>query len=186
MRSEIGKEVRKQFERVFLQNFPMFVRDKTTPLPPGWRLYASSIASDLTFYVMLVLMPRSDGFTADVIWSRCNELPPHIPNSYPTDQPNGDVQLIRLSNFWCDNRTPGQIWNVDKPWSTSSEFGIPTFADPTQEEIANVAPLIEDAVAKLRQFAGPYFAKIASHFGYEFPTSSSGRKGPATLKRPVG
>lgn len=172
MRKEYTKALRKAFDAQMAAVIPDFAVTKPQSkfAFPGERYYCRSIGDKLRLWIALVPNPKAEEFTVEVGWSRLGrfpELPARPPAFVPT------VERVEFSRDEYFTRL-ACLWSKDDYWWSIESFdfcdimgAISQRASPVTPEAARqkVAPMVEDAIAKLRVYGLPYldeFHKIAA------------------------
>jgi len=179
MRSPLGKEVRKLFAAELARRQPSFARvERPKPgIDPKW-VYA--VAPDLSFFIELHMLPRSDEFVVEVGWTDGGEI--GLRDNY---QSRVDTRAkkwgARLSTLVDETDGYKRHWDVTPQLSSEDEMErveaisrgekIPlTPPDPPVEEVLpRVAPLVRDAIDKLEKYALPLFRRVTEERGHKWP-----------------
>jgi hypothetical protein len=180
MRSRLAKSVRKEFESRLKRDLPQFCLVESEPLPPGCRLFRWAMTPGFTAFLFLLISPNDESFTIEVAWSHDGNFPrmfPRIPVDFPAegvarDKPRDGRFRFRLKRLWDPRLDP--FWYI-VPRLVGSEMNerlmnIARGIDdepPTEELLAKVGPLIEEAIGRVVTQAVPYLRNVA-----ESPPSS--------------
>ena len=178
MRKELGKAVREQFARRIAEELPEF---EAVPLKEysrapwnmpasGSRVFRKPHGDDLYFFVVLSQSVKAkDWFMIDVGWN----ISPEYPGSFHRKERHEealalDSYSVRLPDLfrsewkssWQPWWTLGPQYTVQEMTEqlTRGEFGPP----PLEQCMPDVSPQVEHAIQHLRDFALPYFERVAA------------------------
>jgi hypothetical protein len=172
MRKEYGKALRTLFSAKMKQEFSQFdeVKVKSIYFWAGDRAYRWSVTDQL--HCWMVLSPSKkdyDEFNLLIGWSKLGRYP-ELSMVPCADAPSiervefeKDEYLTRLPSLWTNK---DEWWVVNKfhaPASVS-ELQASIKPIPANEAMAAVQPFVEDAVAKIREFAIPYLEEVSRAF----------------------
>lgn len=166
MRSAVGKALRGQFEKRLKQGMPGFTLAKGVEIPPGDRLYQRALGGKLTLYVLLEIHHLEEWFNISLAWSEKNRWPDRLVSLSPDDSPRDGEMRFRLRELW--EKVPiGRWWEIVPPPETDQGYIDRAFKPPPIEEVlAEINPLVEDAIQHLRNEGWTYFKSVAEEHGF--------------------
>jgi hypothetical protein len=190
MRSELGKELRRQFHALMRRKLPQFHRvkpkeidapwgGKTTEIPHGDRLYLWEHSTALYFYLELSIDPKCDSFTIGCAWTRNKRFPALVGSMFPRGVPKSDIPPQGAENgdmrFRLGTLFPNAQdywWEVAKclveevdEWIVSGEWRETDKPEILIEDaLRNVEPCVEDAVNKIIKYVIPYFEEVVQKY----------------------
>jgi hypothetical protein len=172
MRPKVRKLLFESFQREFESRYPQFSVAKKSPRP-AVKIWEWKAGPDLVFFAALTAISKEDSFAIDIAWNDDRELPWGEFKVEPTDAPRGRT---RLGSLWKPQGS-------DPLWDAAPEVRAATWArlearsrgeTVTYEDLPSleivlprIAPLVDDAIAKLKQYANPVFAEVARHHGVD-------------------
>lgn len=186
MRSKLGKAVRSRFEEQMKKHVSTFLFDPDALVPPGWRVFRWSPRPDWHAFIILGFHQMHDCFTVECAWSRTGEFPTSGRIQRPRAWPERNIEADDVSGCQFGFRL-GYLWQprdhwwwlvpeadvkarsnkhmrsvIAQDWRTVEE----TLEDPPIEEaMANVRPMVDDAIQKIIDYAIPYFEAIMARLG---------------------
>jgi hypothetical protein len=178
MRAALATAVRKAFERKLKDELPQFRRVEGLAVPDVCRVYEWKVTEPFRLYLMLQLHRQEDSFTLEIGWSLNGRWPEHssFPDTLPDVSSFSEV-TFRIGLLW--SRSPDFWWDLaPRPSSVPLEEALKDYEafvegfkkrPDVSEGLAKVEPLVEDAFARLRQHALPYFKKIATAAEVDLP-----------------
>jgi hypothetical protein len=179
VRSKIAKALRDHFRRELSRRHPAFREFSSADVPPGWRVFAADAAPDLAFYIVLALHSTRDSFTVEGAWTRNGRFPSLCPLLFPRsfpdsgfrqDEPRDGDFRFRLSFLW----QPRDYWWDLIPRKTLEDVAreddeflktgtLPP--EPTLDAaLANLGPMLADALRLVTTHLLPYFDEIAPNW----------------------
>ncbi len=163
MQSKLANAIRSRFALQMSQELPQFKRTSQYETPLGWVVYACSVGSDLTLFVILAISPKEDRFTLEVAWSSDENLP-QCSTTIPEDTRQVPGLCLRLSRLW-------QQYGFDHWWGLGREITLEDMVNSVPEDsietkLAQVQSQVDDAIQKLLEFGIPYFGRVAAEHGH--------------------
>jgi hypothetical protein len=141
-------------------------------LPEGWPLYEAKCDEPLYFYILFVVARQFDWFTVELAWNRTPGFPFHLLSGRPEDFDAASTRF-RLPELW-GQRSDELYWfgaelTVER---MNVYFEKRSFlqGERLEPKLADVGPKVDNALGKIRQFAVPYFRKVAQLNKCSFPT----------------
>lgn len=180
MRSALGKAVRRRFQQQLNNYLPMFLPDPTAIVPQGFKVFRWATRPGLSCYVSLHISEKEDRFTIECAWSLTDTFPilgQQCPRAWPErgispDEPVDGQFSFRMGQLW----QPGDCWwwlVPEQEWIARLErFTAAVIAQdysavvramedpPLEQAMANVQPMVDDAVSRIVNEAMPYFETI--------------------------
>jgi hypothetical protein len=183
MRSPIGQALRKQFASELAQRLPEFRkgRKELSCQRPIWTV---ELAPDLTVFIELVPLRRSDEFVVEVGWTDNDNVLVNYSQG-PIDT-RAHKWGTRLSDLFAPNYIGYEpTWSVAPPlseeeeekWHAARRRGeVISFLPPpppVEEILHRVGPLVKDAVDKIVIYAMPIFRRVAEERGLSWPSTNA-------------
>jgi hypothetical protein len=141
-------------------------------------VYEWKATEQFRLYLMLQLHRQEDSFTIEIGWSLKGRWPEAavLPDTPPEASESGEARF-RVGLLWSGN--PDFWWDlVPRPSAVPLEEALKDYEafvegfkkrPDVSEGLGNVEPLVEDAFARLRQHALPYFKKVATAAEFDLP-----------------
>jgi hypothetical protein len=165
MRSPLGKEVRKTFTKLLQEWEPRFLVDKTQEIGPGDLLFKLTAAPSLSFFIFLFIIPKWDEFSVELAWSEDGRWPSRMIPGSPGDSPKAGALRLALRSFWFRGPGVAPRWRLVERQPINAPVSTWLNEVPIEEVLPKVAPLVQDAIEKIRVYGGPYMEKIAEDHG---------------------
>ncbi len=150
MKAVYGKAVRKYFAAAVKRDFSDWEQvDGSGKIPQGCLMYRAAARGGFVF-IMLHIASSHEWFTLEIGWHRLSECPTSI--LYPGGSPPESAALgYRIQHYW--NSRDGDHWWYPLRSKPIKDDSI------SKSECARqrVAPFVEDAISKIREFVIPYF-----------------------------
>ena len=168
MRASLAKAVRRAFDERFAREVPEFKLSKETRLAPECRLYESHRTERLVFFLVLNIHRTEDAFTFEVAWTKNGKWPEgHVPlpHALEVDSPSGEMRLrIGLlwsaqMDYWWELAPRPSTMGLLPPEGLWEKISNPP---PIEEALAKVEPQVSDAMGRIREWALPYFERVAA------------------------
>jgi hypothetical protein len=171
MRSGLFKLIREPFAAALAKSYPSF---KLTEKEGRWWEWRSELASNLYFFIALQAFRDHDIFTVEIAWSDVDSFPYEA--LMKRLSPDNTRARERLGSIWRNAIEPG--WSGRSPdWDLAPEMKAtmdeyiralaedqPTrFPEPPSIDVvkARIPPLVNDALAKIDEYAMPIFREVA-------------------------
>jgi len=175
MRKEYGNALRKLFAAQMKQGLPRFgeVKVKSVYAAPGERAYRWIAREPIHCWIVLSPDPKDyDQFHVLIGWSKRARYPElsMIPSGLrPTPDRAEfaqDEYLIRLPDLWTPLDTP---WVVREIRALTSVQDLQAGMAPISPDQAlkDVAPLVNDAIERLKTYGLPYLEAFVAAGGHE-------------------
>lgn len=190
MRKELSKQLDATIRETMGRELPYFEPWKDPAR--GKTIYQFRPAPGLRVFVYFQKDMKRDEFTVEIGWSEHDRWPTEYLPGMPRDIPeigvyrsapeNGEFRA-RLSKFWeVPHKDPW--WEVvpnHARWvsqralrqilpDSASDDSEPPGEISLEQARARIPPLVEDAVAKLKIFAIPFFNEVTRQHGAVWPT----------------
>ena len=163
MRKQVLRSLREVFRRE-LEGGGKFFKISNGSESTGADAYVWHFSRDLNFFIYLLPNPKSyrDSFMVELAWSS-GEFPKNAPLQHNQELHGVSDGRIRLPVLWRE-----QWASALEPWweigsSLSAESSEEFYsAEETRRRLARVPESVTDALGKIREYALPFFERIAS------------------------
>ncbi len=179
MRKELGKPTREYFVAGLAESAPEFQRSSPHDIK-GFTWSFVWRERELHRWLWYQQHKYDDAFTVELSWSCLTQEPTRAPSRNPADAFTPEGARFRLGAFW--NKGGDYWWYVADPppgiLDCSPEDYIKRLAMPAKIELPRVREAVDDAVARIREYALPYFDRVAEWArtdGRQGASSSGGR-----------
>jgi hypothetical protein len=180
VQSKLAKKLRKCFERRLAEEMPQFTPIQGNDIPAGDRLYEWKMGERFSAFIFLAIAPSSDRFTLEAAWSLNGRFPAYhlcmLPVDIPErgivkDKPKDNAFRFRLGMLWSPHKD--FWWAVSDQPANQAAAALALLQDPnypfdllsTKSTEDFTAECVEDAIARIRQYAVPYFEDAAREAG---------------------
>lgn len=94
MKSELGKALRKVFDRELVRRLPMCrpVKPAEVEVPPGWRVYEYHAGKAVRMFIVLAIHSKENEFTIDLAWSKKGRFPSLLGYMAPVPDPQHGIE----------------------------------------------------------------------------------------------
>jgi hypothetical protein len=171
MRAPLAKAVRIAFEQKLKEELPQFNPVVDLEVPDECRVYEWRVTQGLRLYLMLQVHRQEDSFSIEIGWSLDGRWPEDatLPVAPPEVSECREARF-RIGLLW--SRNPDYWWDLaPRLAATPLEKALEDYdaflerfkkRPDISEALARIGPAMEDAFTRLRQYALPYFRKIAA------------------------
>jgi hypothetical protein len=155
MRGDLGKHVRKSFEKKLIARFPQFELVKGEKVSAGSRVFVWRMGPELSAYLALSTfnLAGNDAFDIRLAWTRKGRWPAYI-QADPDEPEDGEVHFP-LHQLWNERR-PLDLWQIGPDW----ELEAPRL--PLDDLVPRAEEAIDDALRRFAEFGLPCLAKVAA------------------------
>jgi hypothetical protein len=182
MKSALAKSVRRLFDQRLRKELPFFMPDSVAVVPNGWRAFCWKPRPDLNCYLILAIDMMHDRFTIECAWSRTGLFPAYIGLQYPKSWPDMGISqdeaqggqfrfrlghLIQPNDLWWWIVPEGEHHRKMDEFADAviaqDEAGVRNSLERvgrTHEALANVQPMVDNAVKMIVEYAIPYFRRL--------------------------
>ena len=184
MRSEIERECRMLFRRMMAAEFPDYLEDKVQVVPGNRYIRTWQHPAGIWFHIVLMPHPTKDKFTIEGAWDYDGRLMPlEIVEEKDKFKIIERPILFRVNFFWSGK----DYWWPLVLFPAVLETSISYKADAIEDCLPLVAPAIQDAVQKIKQYLVPIFEKVAERHGKgTAPKKDDSEAGCAPTYRQLG
>ncbi len=166
MRKELGKPTREYFFARLADVAPEFERCSTHDIK-GFIWSFVRQQRDLYQWLWFQRHKYDDAFTVELSWSCLTKDPARAPSKSPADAFTPEGARFRLGAFW--NSGGDYWWYVADPppgmLEVSPEEYINRLLRPPEIDLTKALPrvhaAVDDAIARIREYALPYFGRVA-------------------------
>lgn len=173
----MAKSVRQHFELNLRRELPQFQRLRGLPLPAECRAYEWRVAGQLHYHLLLQLHRSEDAFTVEVGWTTNGRWPEHVPlpDGPHETAVSGDMRF-RIGFLWSSRSdhwwrlAPCRVVRLgaeDDGDDLGARLARLRYPPPLADALAQVPRQVDDAIARIRQYALPYFGRVASALGMD-------------------
>lgn len=159
MRSELGKECRKQFRKMIATGFPEYREDKEQIVPQGRYVWTHQHVSAIWFHILLIIHHTRDEFTLEAAWDLDGKLPG--PAYGKPVELLAHPLLFRVNWLWSGRDYWWPLVLRPEEFESAILYGN----DPIEQCLPLVAPAVAEAAQKLREYVLPAFQKIVQIHG---------------------
>ena len=167
MRKEYGKALRKLFGQKIQAKLPDYSPAKISNIyfTPGDRAFEKKVENEVSYWINLNVNQKLECFTAEIGWSamgRWPELsmrPSPIRPDYNSEFEEREY-ITRLPFLW----TKDDYWFEIEPFKPGSDLeSLKKQMEPIADDkvLERVAPVVEDCIDRIVQYAIPYFEEHA-------------------------
>lgn len=175
MRAALAKAVRESFEKHLKAGLPLFRRLRGNRLPVECRPYEWAVTESFRLHLLLQLHRSEDSFTLEVGWSRRGRWPEYVSPPVSADEAaSAEEMRFRIGLLW--SKSADYWWDLVPRASTVPLEEVVNdyqgFLDrfqaqpPIPEVLSRVEPIVDDAFRRIREYAMPYFERVAKASGH--------------------
>jgi hypothetical protein len=163
MRKQVLRSVREGFRRELVSD-GKFSKLMNSLESTGADVYVWRFSRDLSFFVYLLPNPKSyhDSFMVELAWSS-GEFPKNAALQHDQELNCVSDGRIRLPVLWREQWASAvePWWELGSPLSAESSEEFYS-EEETRRRLARVPETVTDALAKIKQYALPFFERIVS------------------------
>jgi hypothetical protein len=162
MRSELEKECRMLFRRMMTAEFPEYLEDKVQVVPGNRYIRTLHHPSGIWFHIIMMPHPTKDKFTIEGAWDFNGKLMPlEIVEENDKFKIFERPIMFRPNFFWSGKDYWWPLVLFPEVLATSISYKD----DPLEDCFPLVAPAIQDAAQKIKEYVLPLFEKVVKKHG---------------------
>ncbi len=149
---------------------PQFRQLRGVHLPKHYRVYEWRVTDRFRLYLLLQLHRSEDSFTVEIAWTLNGRWPEDVPlpDSPRETSESGDMRFrigllwSPMADYWWD--LAPQLSKVPLGDALRDYEGfLGRFSNPPDidEAMSRVEPQVNDAIRRVREYAIPYFGRVA-------------------------